>query len=405
MPAFNYKARDATGLEIHGNMEAQDRFALARDLRAQGNVVISVEEARRSTPVFEKVFNSIFNRVKIHDLITFAHNLSTMMTAGLSLSRALSILERQSENTLFKHALHTLGEHVSRGEALSVGMSKFPRIFSPLFISMVRAGEGSGGLPQALEVVSAHLEKNYALQKKIKGALTYPAVVLTTLIGVGVLMFIYVVPTLATTFRDLHVELPLSTRVVIWISDMLSQHFLVVAAIVLLIIGLTALFLRTPFGSRLSETVFLRLPIIGDLIKQSNSAYTTRSLSSLLTAGVPMVESLIITRDIVQNSHYREVMDSALVRVQKGTSLSVIFADHHTLYPLFVGEMTEVGEETGKLSDMLMNVATFYEDEVDAVTKNMSSIVEPVLMVVVGAAVGFFAIAMITPLYSLVDAM
>lgn len=400
MPKFKYKIRDLPGKESEGEQEAADRFVLAADMRAAGKTVVSIEEVKKGFSFNMDALNLMLSRVKMRDLIIFAHNLSTMMTAGLSLSRALSIQERQAKNARFKATIHALSEDISHGNTLSGGMAKFPKVFSPLFVSMTRAGEESGGLPQSLLIVGDQLEKSYALKKKIKGAMIYPSVVISALFIIGILMFIYVVPTLSATFKDLNTELPMSTKIIIGISDFLASHYVLGAAILLGVIALVTGLLRTRAGKRGFEYSLFYLPIVKGLVRQSNAARTARTLSSLLSSGVDMLEAISITKDVLQNSYYKEVMDIAAARVQKGIPLSTVFSEYEHIYPLLVGEMVEVGEETGRLSDMLLNVATFYEDEVDAVTKNMSTIIEPLLMVVIGASVGFFAVSMITPMYS-----
>lgn len=398
---FRYKVRELSGQESEGEVEATDRFTLAADMRSAGKTVISVEEiTSKSFSLNMDAINRLLSRVKMRDLIVFAHNLSAMMTAGLSLSRALAIQERQAKNATFKATLHALAEEINHGNTLSAGMAKFPKVFSPLFVSMVHAGEESGGLPQALLIVGDQLEKSYALKKKIKGAMIYPSVVISALVIIGILMFIYVVPTLSATFKDLNTELPTSTKFIIGVSDFLANHYFAgIAIVVAVILGITGA-LKTKAGHRAFEASLFRLPVVGVLVRQSNAARTTRTLSSLLSSGVDMIEAITITKDVLQNSYYKEVMALAAERVQKGVALSSVFMEHENIYPLLVGEMIEVGEETGRLSDMLLNVAKFYEDEVDAATKNMSTIIEPLLMVVIGASVGFFAVSMITPMYS-----
>lgn len=403
MPKFKYKVRELSGEETAGEMEAADRFAVAADLRSAGRSVVSVDEVKSGFSFNMDAINAMLSRVKTQHLIVFAHNLSAMMKAGLSLSRGLTILERQTKNPAFKLTLKTLIDEISRGSTLSAGMAKFPKVFSPIFVSMVRAGEESGGLSDALLVVGDQLEKSYLLKKKIKGAMIYPSVVIVALIIIAVLMFIYVVPTLAATFKDLNTELPTSTKIIIGLSDFLSNHLLMGVLIVVAIIILFVVALRTKQGRRGFEFALFRLPVIGNMVRQSNSARTTRTLSSLLSSGVDMLEAITITKDVLQNSYYKEVMVMAGDRVQKGIPLSSVFAENENIYPLLVGDMIEVGEETGKLSQMLLNVALFYENEVDEATKNMSTIIEPLLMVFIGASVGFFAVSMITPMYSVMS--
>lgn len=403
MPKFKYKVRELSGVETSGEMEAADRFAVAAELRNAGKSVISVDEAHSGFSFNMETINVWLSKVKPQDLIVFSHNLSAMMTAGLSLTRGLSIIERQTKNLAFKTTIKALIDEISKGSTLSAGMAKFPKVFSPIFVSMMHAGEESGGLSDSLLVVGNQLEKSYLLKKKLKGALIYPSVVIATLLVIGLLMFIYVVPTLAATFIELHTELPTSTKFIIWLSDTLKNHFLLGAFVVALVAGAFVMLVRTKRGHRMFEFALFRIPVVGDIVRQSNAAQTARTMSSLLSSGVDMLEAITITRDVLQNSYYKEVMTTAAERVQKGIPLSSIFAESTYIYPLLVGDMIEVGEETGKLADMLFNVATFYENEVDDTTKNMSTIIEPVLMVVIGASVGFFAVSMISPMYSVMS--
>lgn len=402
MAKFKYKVREVSGEEISGEVDGADRFAVAADLRSAGKTVVSVEEVKAGLTFNMDAINVWLSHVKMQELIVFAHNLSAMMKAGLSLSRGLVILERQTKNKAFKVTLKSIIDEISRGSTLSAGMAKFPKVFSAVFVSMVRAGEESGGLSESLLVVGDQLEKSYLLKKKIKGAMIYPAVVVTTLIVIGVLMFIFVVPTLAATFKELNTELPTSTKFIIWMSDFLSNNLLLG---ILVVAGAGLAFyalLRTKQGRRAFETVLFRLPVVGELVRQSNAARTTRTMSSLLSSGVDMIEAITITKDVLQNSYYKDLMVLASERVQKGIPLSSVFAETD-IYPILVGDMVEVGEETGKLSGMLLNVALFYENEVDDATKNMSTIIEPVLMVFIGASVGFFAVSMISPMYSVMS--
>lgn len=402
MAQFKYKVRELSGKEVAGEMEGKDRFSVAADLRAAGKTVVSVEEKGSGFSFDVDSINAMLSSVKPAELIVFSHNLSAMMKAGLSMSRGLAIQERQTKNPALKKTLKTLIEEVNKGSTLSAGMAKFPKVFSPIFVSMIRAGEESGGLSEALMIIGDQMEKSYLLKKKIKGAMIYPVVVIATLLIIAVLMFIYVVPTLAATFKELNTELPTSTKVIMWISDFLSTNLLVGIIGLGAIIAAFVFTVRTEAGGRGLEFVSFRLPIVGDLVRQSNSALMARTLSSLLSSGVQMLEAITITKDVLQNSYFKEQMTFAEERVQKGATLSSVFVNN-PIFPLLVGDMIEVGEETGKLADMLKNLALFYENEVDEATKNMSTIIEPLLMVFIGGSVGFFAISMISPMYSVMS--
>jgi type IV pilus assembly protein PilC len=269
---------------------------------------------------------------------------------------------------------------------------------------MVRAGEESGSLAESLAIVGQQMEKTYVLKKKVKGAFIYPAIIVTVMIMIGVAMMVFVVPTLTATFEEMEVELPLTTQIVIGTSNVMKDSPLMVALGALIIASLAYLFFRSKKGKEFFDWIFLKIPVIKNITKEVNAARTTRTLSSLLQSGVDMVIALQITKGVIGNHYYKDVIGEAEDVVQKGENLSHVFEKYDKYYPSFVSEMTSVGEETGKLSDMLQNVAVYYEREVEQKTKDLSTIIEPVLMVIVGIAVGFFAISMLTPMYSLMSA-
>ena len=247
------------------------------------------------------------------------------------------------------------------------------------------------------------MEKSYLLTKKVRGALIYPPVIILVMIVIAILLLIFMVPTLTATFEGLGVELPLSTRILINSSNFLVEHTLAVLVAVMLLVFSIVLFLRTKMGRHLVDNVSVRIPVIGGMIKEFESARTTRTLSSLLSSGVEIIVALDVTIDVLQNHLYKDVLRQVRMAVEKGEPMSAVFIGHDYLYPVFVGEMVSVGEEIGKISDMLMSVANYYEEEVDQKTKDLSTIIEPVLMIIIGIGVGIFAVSMLAPTYSLVD--
>jgi type IV pilus assembly protein PilC len=284
-------------------------------------------------------------------------------------------------------------------------MSKHPDVFSPLMIAMIKSGEESGSLTESCAIIADQTERVYELKKKIRGAMIYPSVILFVLITIGTLMMLFIVPSLAATFEDLGSELPASTQIIMTLSSFLVNYTLVTIASFFAFIGLFIAFARTANGKRLIESAILPIPVIGTLVKETNSARTGRTLSSLLSSGVHVLHALEITEEVIQNTHYKEVLSEARTKVQSGAPIAGVFIEKEKLYPPLVGELIAVGEETGNLPDMLQQVAEFYEGEVDQKTKNMSTIVEPILMLVVGVAVGYFALAMISPIYSVMENM
>lgn len=404
MSRYKYKATNAVGEEYEGVKEASDKFELYRIIKKEGGQVITVSEAKEDSVLTASFKVPFIGGIKMHDKIIFARNLSSMIEAGLPITRALSIMERQSKGEL-KTVLTRLQDEISKGVTLSEAMKLYPHVFSTLFISMVRAGEESGNLVSALKNISSQMEKTYMLNKKVKGAMMYPAVIFSLMAIIGVLMMVYMVPTLTETFRGLGVKLPLSTRIIIAISDAMKNYFMFMIGGVISLIILMYKSLQTIKGRIFSDYISLHIPVVSEIVKQMNSARTARTLSSLISSGVDIVVAIGVTQDVIQNSYYKAVLKETEVAIQKGEQISGVFIQHSNLYPLFVGEMLSVGEETGKIGDMLQGVASFYEDEVDQKTKDMSSIIEPVLMIIIGVAVGVFAISMLAPTYSLVDAI
>ncbi len=401
---FKYKSQLKTG-EIHeGIIEATDKFSAAKELREKGEIPLSTTPLSNGGIVgFLKSVS--FGGISLREKIMFTKNVSGMLQAGLSLSRALTVVSKQTKNQVFKRTIETLSDTMNQGGTLSDGMQKIPETFSTLFVAMVRAGEESGSLGKTLEEIGETLQKSYALNKKIKSAMTYPTIIVSAIAIIGVVMLIYVVPTLTKTFAKLGSELPASTRFVIWLSDMIKAHFIGVFLIVGVFIVLCVVGSRLKKTKRYFDTIILGLPVIGTIVKEVNTARTARTLSSLLSSGVPMAKALSITHEVLQNYHYQEILQKASEDIEKGKPLSESFKSNIKLYPVMMGEMMEVGEETGNLSKMLLDIALFYEGEVDTKTKDLSTIVEPVLMVFIGGAVGFFAISMISPMYSVLDSI
>ncbi len=401
---FKYKAI-RNGNDIYESVrESADKFSLNSELKSEGETLISATPADSSSfAVGFRKFSNIFNTVPVHQRIIFAKNLGAMIKAGLSISKALSVLEKQIQNKKFKGIISSVNLDIKKGKSLSDALKSYPNVFSELFIAMAKAGEESGNLAESLRNVGDQMEGTYKLKSKIRGAMMYPSVILIIMLIVGILMMIFVVPGIIATFRDLNTELPASTNVIIALSDFFKYHYLAALLIIIVLAIVGYLFALSKVGKRFFDTLILRLPVISNLSKEINSARTARTLSSLLSSGVPFAEAITIIGNVVQNSYFKNILLDAKARVEKGENISAVFLENTKLYPIFLGEMINVGEETGKMPEMLMEVALFYEESVDQKTKDMSTIIEPVLMVLIGAAVGFFAISMVTPIYSVMD--
>jgi type IV pilus assembly protein PilC len=401
MARFSYTAEKSGGEVYKGIAVARDRFELYEIVRREGARIISVSEETNKGIFSMQYWNSKVSTVPEYEKILFSRNLGAMLSAGLSLARALAVIERQTKNARLASVVAELSSAVRRGETLHSALGHFPRVFPKLFIAMTRAGEEGGQLAQSLQVVSDQMERMYVLKKKIRGALLYPIIIVIAIIGIGIFMMINVVPTLAQTFAEMDAELPASTQAIIAVSNFLVQYTVVAASLAVLFFGGIYGFMRTELGSRIKDFVFLHVPLIGPIVKEVNAARTSRTLASLLSAGVDVITALDIVTDVVQNSYFKKIIVQAKENVGKGEPLSAAFVRAEHLYPAFVGEMMSVGEETGQLTEMMKKLALFYEDEVDRKTKDMSTVIEPFLMVAIGGAVGFFAVAMISPIYQL----
>lgn len=408
MPKFRYIGETHTGEKIEKTVEASDRFAVYEIAREEGHVVSSISEGKKfSLDRFVDVskLEYYISRVKEDEKVMMTRNLSSMLIAGLPLSRALSVLERQSKNPRLKGILTSVQERITKGDPFNQALAAFPDEFDDLYVAMVKAGEESGSMADALRILSVQMERASQLRKKIKGAMIYPAIVLTVMVIIGIVMMIYVMPSITSTFKSLGSDLPATTQALITTSEFMNEHTALTLGSMAGIIFGFIYFLRTVLGRRVSSWVVTRLPVIGTIAKEANAARTARTLSSLLSSGVDVLRALSITRDVVQNYYYKEVIAEAAVQVEKGTALSETFVERNDLYPILVGEMIAVGEETGSIANMLKELAEFYETEVEHKTKDLSTIIEPLLMVVIGGTVGFFALAMIAPIYSIADSI
>ncbi|MFA6227350.1 MAG: type II secretion system F family protein [Candidatus Paceibacterota bacterium] len=401
---FKFKAIKQNGERYEGTRDSADKFTLYADLKSDGDTLVTAQGISKNSIFLEKVLGS-FGSVPTLQRIIFAKNLGAMVGAGLPLARALAVLEKQIKNPKLRNITISIGLDIKKGKTLSESLKTYPDTFSGLFISMVKAGEESGKLAESLNIVANQMDGMYKLKSKIKGAMIYPTVIISIMIIIGALMLIFVVPSITATFKDMKSELPLLTRILISASDFLKNN-IIISFFIIIIIGIFGyIFSISKKGKRVIDGLLLRIPFIGELVRETNAARVARTLSSLLSSGVPFADSILIVGDVVQNSYFKDILTEAKIKVEKGEMISSVFLANTKVCPIFVGEMMSVGEETGRLPAMLTEVASFYEDSVDQKTKDMSTIIEPILMVIIGVAVGFFALAMITPIYSVMDSI
>ncbi len=409
MPLFLFTAKDNTGQTRVERLEADSEVDLVARLKDQGLYLISAQEigqpkANGKLNLSFK-FLSSWRGISRAEKMMAVRNLAVMIGAGLSLTRSLEALAEQTKSARFREILISLNESVSRGVNFADSLAKFPKEFDELFVSMIRVGETSGSLQECLIVLYRQMKKDHDLRSRVRGALIYPAVIVSAMVGIGIMMMIFVVPSLASTFADLKVDLPTTTKSIIWLSNNLSAVWpYLFAGCAALIFGFRY-GIKTRPGKKIWHKFLIDVPLIGPVVKKVNSARFARTLSSLIESGLPIVRSLEITAGTLNNIFYKESIEKAADLMQKGGQLSSIVRQHPDLYQPMVVQMIAVGEETGALASLLKRIALFFESEVSNVTKNISSIIEPVLMIFIGAAVGFFAVSMMQPMYSLVGAM
>lgn len=348
----------------------------------------------------------IYNRyraISLIDKLLFTRNLGVMITAGLPLSKSLDILTKQTESLKFQKIIEEVSNNVRGGKNFAESLAKYPNLFSELFINMIKVGETTGNLEEILKILGRQLKKEYSLRSRIKSALMYPAIIILAMLAIGSLMMITVVPKLAETFKELDVELPWSTQIIIFFSETLASYWY------LYLFGLGGfgyliyfIIWKTQRGRNFLDYFFLHLPYFNTIVIKFNIASFARTFGSLINGGVSLMSSLEITSHTLGNHYYAESLIKIAKEVEKGKPLNEPLAQWPNLYPTLVTQMIAVGEETGALSEILRRLALFYEEEISTITKGLNTIIEPILMILIGIVVGFFAISMIQPIYSIV---
>jgi type IV pilus assembly protein PilC len=399
MPEYNYKARAKDGTVEENTATAINEKAIVDMLRSRGMVPTNIKEIKQKFD-FNQLLKSV-GRVKLIDKITFIKNLAVMTKSGLPVSRSLKILSEQTANQKFAEILTSVSRAVESGSALADALAKHPNVFSNIFVSMVRVGEVSGNLEQNLHYLSEQLQRDYDLISKAKGAMTYPIVVMVALVLVTFSMFTFVLPKLTATFKEFDAELPMLTRGLIAIVDLFASYGLLAFP---LFIGLVFAFLywrKTPSGKVVVHKVVLKMPVFGKIVKQINLARFLGVFASLMKSGMSIVDSLNVSTDVVGNIYYQQVIAEGANKVKIGSPLTTSFKKRPDLFDPLIIQMMEVGEESGTTDTVLAEIAKFYEGQVDQTMKNLSSILEPVLMLVIGSVVGVLAVALISPIYSI----
>jgi type IV pilus assembly protein PilC len=398
--AFSYSAINASGLELKGELHAPDLNGAREQLRLRGLLASQLEELPASG---EATARTVFKKVKPKTLQIFSRQFATMIEAGLNIVAALVILEEQTDDQYFATVVKELRADVEGGLLLSQAMARHPKIFDRLFISMVEAGEAAGILDQVLDRVAFQIEKATQIKRRVKGAMLYPTMVLVfaTLVLSGLLMFL--VPVFVKIFAQLGGQLPTLTQYVVSVSDVLRQkYYIIFPAVGLLIFGIRK-YKKTESGRKAWDRIKLRIPMkIGQVVLKVTMARFSRTLSTLVSAGVDIIKALEITGQTAGNWVVEEALADVRAKVHEGVPIAQPLVDN-PIFPPMVSQMVKIGEETGELEKMLGKIADFYEDEVDAAISSLTSIVEPLMMILVGMMVGVIVIAMYLPMFKMLS--
>jgi type IV pilus assembly protein PilC len=398
---FDYKVRDRTGKMVQGQLEGDSLPLVVGKLREMGYLPLSVTPKTRVKVNREIHIPGFSDRVKLTEIAVATRQLATMIDSGLSVVRSLSILAGQVENKELARVLGEVRMEVERGSSLSAACTKHPKIFSTLFITMVQAGEAGGHLDAVLLDLAATMEKQAVLRRTVKSAMTYPAVVLSVMVVIFLALLIFIVPVFQKLFASLHAKLPVPTLIVIGISKIiLSAWSILVVAVIVTAIVLTRRWIKTEQGRLKWDAFKLKPPIFGQLIHKVALARFAHTFASLIQAGVPILESLDIVAETAGNRIVGDALLDAKAGVREGRALADTLREHEEIIPPLVTQMVEVGEQTGALDNMLHKVGQFYDGEVETTVNNLTSMLEPVLTVVMGAGVGVMVVSMYLPMFS-----
>ena len=399
MATYVFKAMDLTGAKATGEVDADSKQVVADQLKARGLIVLEIADKHSS----KEISLDFLKRIKPTDLTIMTRQLSTMVSSGMTILRALYVLESQTENELLAETITEVRKDVEAGLALSDALERHPKVFSPLFVAMTRAGETGGVLESALLRIADQLEKDDALRRQVKSAMTYPTVVITFAGGILIALVTFLVPVFVGVFKQFGGDLPFITKITVGLSHAVTGYWWACMLAIGAGIYLFKRWKNSETGRGQWDAFRLRIPFkIGDIVQKVSLARWSRTLSALVSAGVPLMQALDITSKTAGNRVVENVMDSVIDSVKQGGTIAEPLKAA-PVFPGMVTQMVAVGEETGALDAMLSKIADFYEDQVEASVKSLTSILEPLMLVVVGGMVGFIVISMYLPLFKVYD--
>jgi len=400
---YTYEATDKEGAVEEGEFEASSKKAVVEHLRGKGLIPTKIEKIFARGPSRGRGLAFVmFERITPLDRILLVRNLAATVKAGLSISEALDILIADATKNTMRNILTQAKSNLQAGQPLSKTFESFKKIFSVVFVGMIKAGEASGKLGESLEELSHHLTREYNLTRKVRSALAYPLLLLSASFGIIVLLMVFVLPRLAKTFEQSGVELPFFTKVLFVIGGFIGAHPILDVLFLAGIIWFLAYFRTTPLGRRTFLKIFLMIPIARVLVKKIALVRFTRTLGSLISSGTPIVDSLRLSAESVGNEDYKKAILESAEKIKTGVPLSKILEGHPKLFPRFLTSLTVVGERTGTLEHILKTFSNFYDEEVDNTLKDLSTFIEPLLLLVMGLIIGTIAFSIVLPIYQII---
>jgi len=397
MPIYKYKAFDKDKKAQEGMVEANSKDYAGEMLAEKGLSIVSISEISSGK---KRINLDFLNRVKIKDIVIFSRQFSVLISANVSMVQALKILVDQTANVTLKMVISEVADEVDAGSTLSEALGKRANIFSNFYVSVIRSGETSGKLDEVLSYLADEMEKDYDMMSKIKGAMIYPAFVLISLVAVGIVMMIFVVPKLTGILTESGAELPIITRILIGTSSFMQKYWWLLIVITAGIVTAFKWYTKRPQGRRQLDYIKLRLPIFGHLFQLIYLVRFTRSMNTLIVGGVTIDNSLKVAAEVVGNKIYQELIEKTIKEVEDGNSISSVFINSKTI-PKMVSQMLNIGEKTGKMDVILERITNFYSREIGNMVTNLMTLMEPFIMVIMGVAVGMMVAAVILPMYNL----
>ncbi|MDY6862672.1 MAG: type II secretion system F family protein [Thermodesulfobacteriota bacterium] len=411
MPLYSYTARDASGKKIHDFMEVSNETALLEKLRKKRFMVLSVAEEKETgkqdkgiTKLFAPGSRRIVERVKLAVLLSFTTQLSAMLDAGLPLVQSLGGLALDIKDKRFRETIEKVETNVREGNSFSDSLEKFPGIFNKIFVNLIKAGEISGKLGLILAQLTTYLEYHANLRRKVKSALIYPVVVVAFALFVILFMLVKIIPKFQKIYSDLGRELPLPTRLLIGISDMLQSNFFLWLLLIVGIVGLGLFFRKTPRGRLILDQTKLNLPIFGPLLKKSILSNFSRTLSILVRSGIPLVQAMRLATQSINNLVITNSLSQIADNIERGGGVGESFRKSG-IFPEMMLQMITTGEKTGAIDDMIIKVSTFYDQQIDATVNTLTTLIEPLVIIIIGTLIGGIMLAMFLPVFKMGGAM